>query len=810
MPSARSGQATSLAAAPAVLPVTVVSATRAADILKNLFPRARVTVDKPASAIIVVAKPADVAAMRQILAGIDVQNPRRAITEALDIGPIDKRDITAKLRRIYPAARFETGPNHTVLVSASTLDIADIKAMIAGIASAVPSAQPAETVRISQGSAKRVARTVSSVVRTVQANVSGSTIILSGAPEDVARAKSLASAMDQPPGTTRYLQVYRFRFVEAQSVANLLARSFHDIAITVDKDLNALSVSASAAEHARIADAVAQLDANPLGNVTGAGGPPIAQPGSVQATMGLAGTSVEVVSLKAATPGVNGSLSTTASDIANTVLQALNPVSPDLHIAIQPNSTQLVLTGSQYSVNLAKGLIAKLDVTQKLVVLDTEILEVDATVAKNLGISAGTPGTPFLSTNFGEVQTNVFNSATGTTTSAPIFGITKIQHSPLSLNVALNAYINNGKARILADPKITTISGRTATIRAGDNISVLTTTPGSVGVPPTSQIQSFQTGITLDITPVINSGNFITVYLHPTVNSLTSTSAQGIPQISTRDTQTTVGMQEDQTLVIGGLIQDNTTSEEAKIPLLGDLPVVGKAFRNSTYNHQRNELVITVTPHIIVPGSGITNVPAVSETPAPFVTLAPDIPLPSARPPAGTQSTNGRSGARVPPPFIPGAPPISPVIPQPAKSLLPGQRPTAVVPDATATPLTLSTVGGPPGSYTYGRPPSSTFAGPNDAAQIFYVTLSPNVVKLNTPVTFSAITTANVSKLVLSIGSAPLTVMQNSAPGQWSSTFPFNTGLIPQGAGPAVQLTLTATKADGTATSIQFPITAAP
>ena len=100
---------------------------------------------------------------------------------------------------------------------------------------------------------------------------------------------------------------------------------------------------------------------------------------------------------------------------------------------------------------------------------------------------------------------------------------------------------------MLADPRITTISGRTATIRAGDNIAILTTTGGGTGTVATTQLQTFQTGVTLDITPVVNAGNFITVALHPTVNSLAGIS-NGIPQIATRDTQTTVAMREDETL----------------------------------------------------------------------------------------------------------------------------------------------------------------------------------------------------------------------------------------------------------------------
>src|SRR6202011_1370534 len=104
----------------------------------------------------------------------------------------------------------------------------------------------------------------------------------------------------------------------------------------------------------------------------------------------------------------------------------------------------------------------------------------------------------------------------------------------LSVTAELHFLVQRGSARVLADPRVTTLSGRTASIRAGDTISILTTTGGGAGTVPTTQLQQFQTGVTLDITPVVNVGNFVTVTVHPTVNSLTGFT-NNVPQISTRD-----------------------------------------------------------------------------------------------------------------------------------------------------------------------------------------------------------------------------------------------------------------------------------
>ena len=583
------------AAAPAVLPLQIIRAERAAEVLRGLFPRARVRVDRASNAVVVIAPADDVAAMRAVLQGIDVRGPLRATAEAVQLRTADPAIVAARVRRLYRGVRIESAPNRTLLIEATPGDLAQIKALIAAIdtppASTAPQVAPVEAVRVTKASARDVARAVAHQFRTVRASVAGQSVVLGGPPDDVAKAKALVALIDQPQAGVRYTQIYRLRFVDARSAGDLIARSFRDAQVTTDAGLNALSVLGTAAQHQRIADAVAQLDVAGAGFASG--GPPVQQPGSDAAGAALSG--MEVISLRAAAPGLNGAPSSSATDIAATVTQAMQGQASDLHITVPPNGTQLVLSGSAYSIRLAKALIDQLDVEQKLVVLDTQILEVDETAAKSLGLSLSSPA---VGTTFSEV----LPSSPDGGTPPPFIGFQPLTRSAISFGVTLNLLIQRGKGRVLADPRITTISGRTATIRAGDNIAIVTTTGGGTGTVATTQLQTFQTGVTLDITPVVNAGNFITVSLHPTVNSLAGV-ANGIPQIATRDTQTTVAMREDETLVIGGLIQDTTTRTESKIPLLGDLPLIGRAFRNEDLTHQRNELIITVTPHIITPGT---------------------------------------------------------------------------------------------------------------------------------------------------------------------------------------------------------------
>src|SRR4029077_6144984 len=235
-----------------------------------------------------------------------------------------------------------------------------------------------------------------------------------------------------------------------------------------------------------------------------------------------------------------------------------------------------------------------------------------------------------LSTTYSEI---VPTPPPGQFNSPPLLGLQPGTRTPLSAQFTLNFLIQNGEARVLADPRITTISGHTASIRAGDTSYILTQTGGGAGSIATTQLQPFQTGVTLDITPVVNAGNSISVTLHPSVSSLAGT-AFNLPEIATRDTQTTVTLLDNQTLVIGGLIQDTYSRTDKKTPILGDIPLIGKLFHAAhtpligklfhgvNLTHNKNELIIVVTPHIVAPGS-----PALAPGPA-FPSLPTPEPLP--------------------------------------------------------------------------------------------------------------------------------------------------------------------------------------
>ena len=776
-PPAAAGTAPALAVAitPAVLPVAVVPVHRAAVQLRALFPQASVREDARSNALLVVAPPADLQAMRTVLQGIDVRNPTDATTEAIGLRTVRADAVVPQLHGSFPKARIAVVGTKQLLVTALPQDLAQIRAALAAldapVATPAPAAVGSEAMRVTQRRPADVARALSRQVAGLHAAVSGSAVVLSGPPDAVARAKALVAQLDVPAFGARYTQVYRIKSLDAGSVADLLRRSFRDAEVTVDAAINALAVTATAAEQQRIADAVGQLDPAP-----GAGA---GIPGTASFA---AGSSTELVTLKSAVPGQTAG----GPDAVSAITQALQAVAPDVRVVQLPTPGQLALVGSPPSVRAAREFIDKVDVIAPQVVLDTEVLELDESTAKNLGVQLGTA---VLSTTY--TESTPPPDANGST---PRLGrLQGFARTPLSFTAQLNLAISNGHGRVLADPRITTLSGRTASIRAGDTLSILTTTSGNAGTIATTQVQSFQTGVTLDITPLVDSAGGVTVALHPVVNSLVGVSASGVPEISTRDTQTTVHLQNNETLVIGGLIQENETRTTSKIPLLGDLPLVGRVFRNDNTNSSRNELIIVVTPHIVTPGSAVLPGPPIRSIPAPqpLPTLPPNATLPA---PLGQLPRPQLAPAMARP--ATAAPLYAPT---PAPSTAPlGAPPPASAPAPAPTAFAQTNV------FTFGSAPQSNFAKSGDPVQIFYASLSPTIVANGTAVKLAAITTTNASSVKLVVGTQTFGLAQ-TGPGQWQTAFPFPLAAVPGGQ-TSVNLSLVAGRPDGTSSTVAIPV----
>ena len=253
-------------------------------------------------------------------------------------------------------------------------------------------------------------------------------------------------------------------------------------------------------------------------------------------------------------------------------------------------------------------------VTRSVVQVDVRVVEFSRTVLKQVGLNILKQNNGF---TFGSFAPSALTSATyGSTPSfssvAPISSAFNLVFNSAThgLFADLSLMESNNLARILAEPTLVALSGQSASFLAGGEIPV--PIPQGLG---TTSIEYKPYGVGLTLTPTVLSPQRIALKVAPEASQLdfanaVTISGVSVPAITTRRTDTTVELGDGESFVIGGLIDRETISNVAKVPLLGDLPVIGAFFKQLNYQQNDKELVIIVTPHLVSPLAKGATLPA--------------------------------------------------------------------------------------------------------------------------------------------------------------------------------------------------------
>ncbi len=200
----------------------------------------------------------------------------------------------------------------------------------------------------------------------------------------------------------------------------------------------------------------------------------------------------------------------------------------------------------------------------------------------------GAGGTPSLPSIAGDLFVNL----AGLAETANIF----INIDNFSL--AMQFLEQESLARLLAEPRLVTLSGQEASFLAGGEFPYQTVSDSDISI----NFKEF--GVGLKFTPIIGSDGMVTLRVSPSVSEITElveTSTGPQPVLSTRKINTTVRLRDGQTLVLAGLLQDDLREIVSKVPMLGDIPILGTLFRSSSYQQRKTDLLVAVTPHIVKP-----------------------------------------------------------------------------------------------------------------------------------------------------------------------------------------------------------------
>jgi MSHA biogenesis protein MshL len=219
--------------------------------------------------------------------------------------------------------------------------------------------------------------------------------------------------------------------------------------------------------------------------------------------------------------------------------------------------------------------------------------------------------------NWKQIFGTLANSLTVTQTLAPATsgGLT-IAANIKDFSALINAFATQGKVNVLSSPRVTAMNNEPAVMRIGtQDVFFITTTQVN---PATGEIlqstvspQTLTEGVVLSVTPQISADGVIHMSLNPSITERTGVAisrlGDQVPVVSVRETDTLVRVRNGETIVIAGLMHDRVNNSTAKLPLLGDIPGIGPAFRRNETERVKTDLVILLTPTIMGPGEVAAN-----------------------------------------------------------------------------------------------------------------------------------------------------------------------------------------------------------
>ena len=293
----------------------------------------------------------------------------------------------------------------------------------------------------------------------------------------------------------------------------------------------------------------------------------------------------------------------------------------DIATSIQADEAlnALVIKADPSTMAELKDIIAKLDVRRLQVLIEAVIVEVTTTFNRKLGtefsvVDAGS-NVPLISTtntNISNLVNSIATAAAGGATALPsldsnVVGAGRLSETGSNFALLISALATNNNVDLLSTPSITTMDNEEAKIFVGQNVPFRTgsTTTGSNGTTnPFTTIQRQEVGLTLDVTPHVHDGTLIRLEISQEVSEVVENqnigsagSADLITSTSTIDT--TVLADNNEIIILGGLIRNNTTGTENKVPFLGDIPVLGRLFKSTTTGTEKKNLMIFLRPTVL-------------------------------------------------------------------------------------------------------------------------------------------------------------------------------------------------------------------
>lgn len=411
-------------------------------------------------------------------------------------------------------------------------------------------------------------------------------LIIADRANNIQKVIDIVSSLDT--GSTVDIELIPMQFASAKDVADVInkllpqqqAKGAENLSVmlAVDERSNSLLLTGDLATRSQIRKLVHRLDQ------------PLSGDGNTQVFYLNYSNAADLVPIL---ESISGSLKKNQKD----------KVAVDTEIGIQANESvnALVITAPPAMLNTMKGVIAKLDRRRAQVLVEALIVEVNEDLGNDLGIEwvANNTDTSLGFRSF--PRTPVLNIDQNTGLGALGSGFTMGYFSGGQMRALINALATETNANILSTPTIMALDNEEAQILVGSNVPFITGSEARENDDPFQTIERKDVGITLKVKPRVNNNNSVTLEIEQSVENISQTADVGAADIITnkREIKTRVLIDDNEILVLGGLIRDEAEEIESKVPFFGDIPGLGRLFKSTNTKTVKRNLMVFIRPTIL-------------------------------------------------------------------------------------------------------------------------------------------------------------------------------------------------------------------
>ena len=546
------------------------------------------------------------------------------VTQIIQLENVSVTDVSSVVKELSGkgAKIIAYAPTNTLIITDAAVNIRRVYKIISQLDVASPKAK-LEIIPLRHATAAEIEKVVEELYGGGGGSSGGGTS--SGAePKGSSKKRRAAAPIEAPAASASAVGAegkYIEQVISDERTNSLLILANEEAIEAVKRLIEKLDVDVDPASRAQIhvvylenakAEDVSQVLSS-LANSTGSSSSKAGQQGNARNRRNLPGTG-------------------TAASKPNTAAEpegesgAVAAFDSGLRIASDENTNSLVIIATKDQFEIIKQVISNLDIRRKQVYVEAVILELSTDDAGNFGFGVHAGNKNGKSTNLYSAQMGASSlglssdllsgaaiGAFGPSISVPLGGLGGAasgatgESAASSLDipafgVVLNALQTSAMVNIVSTPSVLTLDNEEAKIVVGRNVPFpVGQSQTSFGVPIVNY-QREDVAITLKVTPQINESNFVTLEVFQEVQEIEgdiAAAGPGGPTTSKRSVENVVLVKDNQTIVIGGLISTTQNETETKIPILGDIPVLGILFRGKSKQSRKTNMLIFLTPHII-------------------------------------------------------------------------------------------------------------------------------------------------------------------------------------------------------------------